>query len=419
MPVNPVGSAFFSSAILLCSCGVPGVGSEAEGVSVAPGPCGRGLLVVESDYQSSNASALSFDGRVLSESLVRSRTESAGFGVALSGDAVLPSTVQAGPRIALIDRFPSGVLRFVDLASARTTSELAVGTGFLANPQDYLEISEHKAYVARYERNSRPGQEAWDSGGDLLIVDPSVPVITGRIDLEPALASAAPQFSPHPGQLLSVDGRVFAVLAAYADDYRTATTSRLVEVDPVSDELVATVELTGLARCASLALSPDHTELAVACTGDALQSASPNLLGSGLAVIDITGAPRLRRRFEASAFGRDPLSFSLAYAAPGVLLFTTFGHLDDSGHVAAQDTLLRLDTASGQVDSLLSSESAPFSLGAVRCQPGCGLCFVADAERAGGSVLRFTVDGAGALGTPSAIQVERRIGLPPRYLSEF
>jgi len=216
-----------------------------------------------------------------------------------------------------------------------------------------------------------------------------------------------------------VDGRVFAVLAAYSDDYRSATTSRLVELDPVRDEVVATVEVTGLERCSSLAISPDHLELALACTGDALQSGMPSLAGSGLAVFDITGAPRLRTRFDAADLGPDPLSFSLAYAAPRVVLLETFGHLQASGAVGALDNLLRLDTSTGHADSLLTSESEPFTLGAIACLPSCGQCFVADAERAGGSVLGFTVDGEGTLGPPSARQAEHRIGLPPRYLSVF
>jgi len=408
-----------AAALALVGCDAPRVTPDAQGVSVMPGPCGRGLLVVESDYQSSNLSALAFDGSVLSSSLASSSTESAGFGLALSGDAALPSGPQVGARVALIDRYPTGILRFVDLASAGIVSELAVGTGFAANPQDYLALSERKAYVPRYEQNPNPGRQAWDGGGDILIVDPSLPAIIGRIALSLALAGEPAQFSAHPGQLLQVDDRVFAVLAGYADDYQSATTSRLVEIDPKRDQLVSVLRLDGLQRCSSLALSPDHTEIALACTGDSLQSATPGLEGSGLALVDISGTPRFKQRFDARGFGPDPLSFSLAYAAPGVLWFGTFGHFEDSGAVGALDRVLRLDTVSGQLDEVLRSEAAPFTLGAVRCEPQCGLCFAADAKRAGGSVLRFVVDAAGVPGIPSAIRVEQRVGLPPRYLGVF
>ena len=108
---------------LLEACSAPRITPDSLGVSVTAGPCGRGLVVVQSDYQSSNVSLLDWEGRVLSESLVSSSTESSGFGVALSADVVTPSSAQNGSEIVLIDRYPAGVLRFVDLRTARVTAE--------------------------------------------------------------------------------------------------------------------------------------------------------------------------------------------------------------------------------------------------------------------------------------------------------
>lgn len=404
---------------LLEACSAPRITPDSLGVSVTAGPCGRGLVVVQSDYQSSNVSLLDWEGRVLSESLVSSSTESSGFGVALSADVVTPSSAQNGSEIVLIDRYPAGVLRFVDLRTARVTAELSVATGFRSNPQDYLLLASDRAYVARYETNSNAGRQAWDAGGDILVVDPSVPAITSRIDLSAALAGESSKFSPHPARLLSVSGRVFALLAAYSDDYTSGTWSRLVELDAQNDSLISTLVLDGLRGCDALAVSPDGLQLAVACTGDDLRSSHPRLEGSGIGLLDIEGAPRVSKRFAASELGNAPLGFSLDYAAPGVLLFNTLGQLDDSGALAAQDSLRRLDTASGQVDELLQSAGEPFTLGGARCAVACGVCFAADAKRSGGSVLRFAVDPAGNLASPSAIRAETRIGLPPRYLGAF
>ncbi|HKO53898.1 MAG TPA: hypothetical protein VJV79_39595 [Polyangiaceae bacterium] len=405
--------------LLLEACSAPRVAHNSLGVSVKPGPCGRGLVVVQSDYQSSNVSLLGFDGQVLSESLVSSSTESSGFGVALSGDVVTPSTPQDGPEIVLIDRYPAGVLRFVDLATARITTELSVATGFRANPQDYLSLAPERAYVARYEANPNAGRQAWDAGGDILIVDPSVPAITGRIDLAAALAGEPAKFSAHPARLLNASGRVFALLAAYSDDYSSGTWSRLVEIDPETDALVSTLVIDGLRGCTAMAISPDGVQLAVACTGDDFRNDQPKLEGSGLALLDIAGTPRLEQRFEASALGDSPLGFGLDYAAPGVLLFNTLGHFEASGALGAEDSLLRLDTATGQVEALLRSAGEPFTLGGARCAMGCGVCFAADAKRAGGSVLRFTVDALSTFAAPTTIRAETRIGLPPRYLGWF
>ena len=409
----------FAFALLLSACGAQRVSPDTQGVSLTPGACGRGLVVVESDYQSSNVSLLGFDGRVLSESLASSSTQGSGFGVGLSGDVVPPWSPQLGANLPLIDRYPAGVLRFIEIATANVVSELPVGTGFRANPQDYLALDEHRAYVARYESNPNAGREQWDQGGDVLIVDPSASAITGRIDLTPAMAGELTRFTPHPARLLEVAGRVFVLLASYADDYSAGTSSRLVELDPNTDAIVSTLVFDGLRGCDALAVSPDRSELAVACTGDDLSDAIPAIDHAGLVLVDLTTTPSEKQRFPARTWGRDPLGFALDYVAPGVLLLTTLGHFDESGAVAALDTLWRLDTASGQSAAILQSERTPFTLGAIRCAPTCSVCFAADAERAGGSVLRFEVDSQAALGAPDAIVVESRVGLPPRYLSVF
>ncbi|MEO6599235.1 MAG: hypothetical protein ABIQ16_05135 [Polyangiaceae bacterium] len=409
----------FASALWLAACGAQRVSPDTQGVSVEPGLCGRGLVVVESDYQSSNVSLLDFDGRVLSRSLASSSTEGSGFGVALSGDLVPASSPDLGPTLPLIDRYPAGVLRFIDLATARVAGELAVGTGFRANPQDYLAVDEHKAYVTRYESNPNPGRQAGDGGGDVLIVDPSLLAITGRIDLAPAMAGEAARFSPHPGGLVRVAGRVFALLASFADDYSSGASSRLVELDPSTDGIVSTLVFDGLRGCAALTVSPDETELAVACSGDDLRHAVPNVDHSGVALVDISGAPIATTTFPASTWGDAPVGFSLDYVAPGVLLLGTLGHFAESGALGALDTLWRVDTRSTLSEVVLHSMRTPFTLGAIRCAPSCGVCFVADAEREGGSVLRFEVDADAALGAPTAIVPEARVGLPPRYLSVF
>jgi DNA-binding beta-propeller fold protein YncE len=378
------------------------------------------LVVVESDYQSSNVSLLGFDGNVLSGSLISSSTQGSGFGTALSSDVVPASSTDPGPRLPLIDRYAPGVLRFIDLATARVASELSVGTGFNANPQDYLVLDVHKAYVARYQVNANPGRQDWDGGGDVLIVDPSLPAISGRIDLLPAMAGEDTQFTPHPARLLQVAGRVFVLLASYANDFLLGgTSSRLVELDPSTDGIVSTLVFDGLRGCDSLAVSPGQTELAVTCTGDDLRDAVAKNDRSGLVLVDISGTPVEKRRFAASSFGDAPVGFAVDYAASSVLLFSSFGHFDESGAIAAQDTLWRLDTADGSHDAVLSSEHTPFTLGAVRCAPACGVCFAADAERGGGSVLRFALDSAAALSAPTLIRADARVGLPPRYLSVF
>jgi hypothetical protein len=375
------------SLACLFACGASRVTPDTRGTTVAAGPCGRGVVVVESDYQSTNV--------------------------------VPPGNAVTGPQLVLIDRTPVGVLRFVDLASAQISSELAVGTGFSANPHDYLPLGEHKAYVSRYDSNPNPGSQPWDGGGDILLVDPLLPAITGRIDLAPAMAGEPAQFTPNPGRLVQVGGRVFVLLASYANDYMSATTSRVVELDPSTDSIVSTTLLDGFKGCDAFALSPEQNELAVACTGGDLQDTPPSIDAAGLALLDISAAPKLSQQFKAALFGTNAVGFSIDYLAPGLLFFGTLGYLEESQAVGALDSLLRLDATSGTFQRILQSQSQPFTLGDVRCAPACGACFVADAERAGGSVLRFAIDASNLLGAPKAIRAETQIGLPPRYLGVF
>ena len=409
----------FAIAVCALGCGAARVTPDTQGTTVAPGECGRGLVVVESDYQSSNVSLLGFDGSVLSRSLLSSSAQSGGFALSLGGDAAPPFSAMTGSSIVVIDRTPKGVLHFVDVTTARVESELVVGTGFSANPHDYLLVNEHRAYVPRYDSNPNPGSEPWDQGGDILLVDPTVPAITGRIDLAPAMAGEPLRFTPNPSLVVRAGARVFALLASFASDYQSATTSRLVELDPSSDSIVSTLLLAGLRGCDALALSPDEMQLAVACTGGDTLSQEPNIEASGLALIDISGSPNLTQHFAASAFGASPIAFSVGYAAQKSIIFGTLGHLAKSRAVATLDLLVRLDTSTGAFAEILRSRSQPFTLGDVRCAPKCGVCFAADAERSGGSVLRFPLDSAGSVAEPVAIRVETQIGLPPRYLGAF
>jgi hypothetical protein len=404
-------------ALCALACGASDRALDTRGTDVQPGPCGRGLVVLESDYQSSNVALLGFDGSVLSPSFAHSRARAAGYGTSLGGDAVPPGSASLGSELVLIDRTPSGVLHFIDVLSSTPSFDVGVDTGFRSNPHDYLALAPNKAYVTRYETNPHPGLEPWDAGSDVLIVDPAAQAPAGRIDLGSTLAGEDPKFQPHPDRLLAAGGRVFVLLSAYAADYGSSAESRLVELDPESDAIVSTLRLHELHGCNALALAPSAEELAVACTGDQLARSVPGPDGSGLVTVDISGIPQEKQRFLAASFGAAPLGFGLDYAAEGVVLFSTLGYLDSSGQPVLRDRLLRLELASSAVQELRTS--APFALGDVRCAPQCAACFVSDASGLFGSVLRYPLDDAATLGAPQSIMPEANIGLPARYLGTF
>ena len=169
-------------AVATMGCNAPLPPGSTGGIDTELGACGRGLVVVQSDYQSTNASLLGLGGQVLSSSFISSATESAELAAPLSGDVVVPTTPAFGAEIVLIDRYPASVLTWVRVEDATVRGQLNVGTGFASNPQDYLLVGDDKAYLSRNERNSQPGAEPFDLGSDLLVIDPGALAITRRID---------------------------------------------------------------------------------------------------------------------------------------------------------------------------------------------------------------------------------------------
>ncbi|HEV8244312.1 MAG TPA: hypothetical protein VGP93_00955, partial [Polyangiaceae bacterium] len=159
----------------LCGCNVESTDKSTGGVDVVGDErCPAGVIAVLGDYMSTQVALLDNDGQALSDSFLSSgSTEASGLAAPLSGDVVPPSSRPDSGEVVLIDRFGTDVITWADPASAEVRTQLPVGTGFSSNPHDYLELSSSKAYVTRYEDNAAPGQQAFDDGGDVLIVDPS------------------------------------------------------------------------------------------------------------------------------------------------------------------------------------------------------------------------------------------------------
>lgn len=392
--------------MLALGCNAPEPPPSTGGTDVPAGECGRGLVVVHvpDDRASTNVGLLALDGRVLSPSFVSSSTQAVGLSAPLSGDIALPSSLAAGPEIILLDRYPASVLSWVDVATAAVRGQLNVGTGFTANPHDYVELSPTKAYVTRYEANPDPGREPFDAGDDLLIVDPSAPAIVGRIDL-PATQTGIPGgFHASPSRAVASGGLVYVVLEGYATGFVNGSApSRVVAVDPDTDSITDVLVLDGVHGCGGLALSPAGDEIALSCSGAWTGAEYPDPETSFVVRVSLAGALTERDRVSAAALGGRSFGFGIDYAAAETLVVLRFG-----------DELLELSPGLGSARELLRAEA--FSLGDVRCAAECSVCYAADA--AAGAVQRFGVTG-GRLGEPAALVVDSLTGLPPRWLGRF
>lgn len=389
--------------------------SPASGVEVAP--CPRGLVVSNTDYQSSNVSLVNWAGEVLSESFISSASTSAGLSAPLSGDVTLPTDVVEGDEVVLLDRYPGSVLTWVHLGTAQVRAQLSVATGFAANPHDYVQVSPTKAYITRYEPNLASGQENFDQGNDILVVDPSQPAIVDRIDLMPVMAGEPADYMPRADRAVLSGEQLIVLAGSMHADFLTAVESRLAVIDTATDTLERVVPLPGLRGCAGLQSSPDNSAIAVVCSGELAGGSAPTLDDSGVVVLSL---PELEEqyRYPAARFGESSIAFNVAWIDTSNLLLTTFGSFAKGNTPAVDDTLFQLDLESGEFEVLLRSQDTPFTIGELRCgwRPECSACFVTDASR---HVLhRYEVQD-GRLGASRAITVDSQVGLPPRYLGIY
>lgn len=418
----PFAGAFLAGVLgMLLGCNAPEPPPSTGGTDIGDGPCGRGAVVVSSDYQSTNVSLISWNGDVLSASFISSASTSAALSAPLSGDVIVPTMRAQGDRLVLIDRLPASVLTWANVRTGAIDGQLSVATGFGANPQDYVETPSGKAYVTRHEPNLAAGAEPFDGGSDVLVLDPEARAIVDRIDLTPAIAGEGPTIHPRPSRAVLIEDSLYVLLTATSLDFTASAASRLVEIDTRDDEIQRVTVLDGLHGCGGLAVSASGSRLAVVCTGTFASGSTSNADEAGLVVL-ARGAEGLveERRWKASDLGEGTPGFSVAFAAEDLLLLTTLGRdaLSEGGPL--DDTLTAVPLTGGEPWVLLRSKERPFSLGEVRCASVCGRCFVADAESEGGVVHSFDVNaGTEALVHEAAFHVDTEIGLPPRYLGAF
>ncbi len=400
--------------IALCAtaCNAPTPPEATGGADLPGGPCGRGLMVVSSDYQSTNVSLTNIDGTLVSSSVVSSASASSALSAPLSGDVVSPNSRLVGDDLVLLDRYPASVLTWVNHTTGEVRAQLDVSTGFAANPRDYLELESpegKRAYVTRFETNAAPGAEAFDEGGDVLIVDSDVPAIRGRIDLAPAMQDA-PGFQPRASRMVRFGDSVLVLLLAYNADFSDAAPSRVVRIDPSSDTIEEVAVLDDLYGCEGLSATSD--KVVVSCSGLLAGGNTTSPVGSGVAVLNT--ALEVQTVMAEDLIGQ-PLGFSAAATQTGILV-TALGAFSTHGE-DVPDVLLHVNE-DGTHETILET-TRPFELGEVRCigisaeSPTCGGCFVTDGERVG----LHHLNGNGE--APQFLPLDDGIGLPPRTLGLF
>lgn len=408
-----------------------GVGSEggAGGAGGGNGSenCADGVAVVLSDYISTQIALSTLEGETQSESFISTgSSKTDGLSFALSGDVGLPSSRTSSGKVVLIDRFGTNVITWVAPATAKVEAQLPVGTGFESNPNDYLEIGAGRAFVTRYEDNAAPGEEDFDTGGDVLIIDTQTPEIVGAIELprsaelDPGGAKADAPLPPRPVGMTRVGDLVLVPLERLSSDWTTMGEAVLAGISIAKEEVVFVQPLSGLKACGRAALSPDGKKLAIACTGlISFTGEVEDETQSALVLLDATtNPPEELARFAATELAGGPIQNDVVFASDDRVLLKTQTALGGPDN----NRWLAVALEDGTVTTLL--EAGPgdkggkgLVYGGMSCSPGCSnVCLLADSDRR--ELARVSVDADGEITLIDSLKVETKVGLPPRDVSQ-
>jgi hypothetical protein len=405
-----------ATAVLLLGCNVTPA-QVTGGVDLPTrGDCPRGTAVVSTDFQSSEIALLAPDGNVESTAFMSSASTAAtGLAAPFSGDLAVASASSRPGELVVIDRLFTNVLTFVDIRTAEVRAQLPVGTGFEANPQDYLELSDRVAFVPRPGEDPSPGSEPFDAGSDLLVVDPSVPRITGSLPMP-----RREGYRPNPVAVTPFGNHVLVTLQHARPGYNGFAESELVGIGIESQRISYRVPLTGLKSCGRAELSPSRAVIAVACLGfiDRVGNGKEPET-SGLVLLDaLTVPPQERGRFAALDLVGTTIQSSLEFVSERVVLFKTQTALGAD----RDNQLFSLDLDTGATTLLATAARDQSGLGygiafsGMSCRAGCGdPCLVADRSR--GKLLRFQVQDG--VPVPDTDVVIDGAGLPPTVVTPF
>lgn len=374
-----------------------------------------GLAVLSSDYTSTSISLVDpATGKVTKDNCIHSGTQTPQNSLALSGDVGLPSQPQPMNLLVAIDRANSA-LTWIDPTTCKPLRQLDVSTGFYSNPYDVIAVSPTKAYVTRYERNAAPTPDPadHDEGDDLLIIDPSVPAITGRIALS-SYAVTVPNATilARPAGALLIEDKLYVMLASLSSDFLAAGHGRLAVVDTATDQVTDTIDIPDFKNCGSMSYVESTKTLVVGCGGsfaDPDQAAT-----SGIAYIDLGAAPpRMTRKHAATPFGGRAVAGYAGDARDGALGFgVTFGEFGGD----PKDQFWAFDVMAGTATKLADASDS-FTFGDVLVDAQRQRVYLTDGNASTPRVHVYSFASDPTLDT--SINASAATGLPPRELAWY
>jgi hypothetical protein len=364
------------------------------------------LVLLSSDYKSSSVSLYDpATSKLVDDCLAP---------ISLSKDVTLPTGTQGGD-VVVLDR-EQALLSFVSPSTCAVRAQLSVSTGgFKSNPHDVVHISPTKAYVTRYEKNAAPtpATDDFDEGDDLLIIDPSVPKVTGRIDMSSHAATVpGATLQARPDRAVLANGLVYVTLNNLAGDFSVAGPGRVVVIDPATDAVTGMLDLPKQSGCSGIAADEKSMKLYLSCGGEF--SDPDQTATSALVEIDLKGPmPALGKIVGGKDLGTQPVSyFPAALIVGGDTAFaSTSGALDfTSGAQTAPDTLYAIALGTGAGTKVI--DGGAFNLGRPAIDAVSMKLFLPDGDAITPRVRVFDVSAAPVAGTP--FEPNPAEHLPPR-----
>jgi len=390
-----------------------GAGNDAEPLAYA---------VMASDRTVSTIALLRPDGRLLVSDLVHSGSAPAGLSTALSGDVALPTRSGERSRLVLIDRFRTDVVTRIDVAAGAVLGQVRLhaatadreGRAYSGNPQDYVYLDAHSAWVSRYNPNLSVAVDHPDAGNDLIEIDVGEHELTGRrIDMG-ALDASAERRNPdsgeseqvrayaRPSRMVRIGARLVVGLSRLSAGFDAVAEGRVALVDLESGD-VRGLALPDLRNCSQVVPVPDAPErVAVACTG-LLRGAFGE--GTGVALLELAGEElQIVHVFRAQAQAGAAIAvFGLVALGGSAVVAVEPGRAPgpSSGPDSRGDRLYRIDLASGE-QQLVFESAASFTIGEGSYNPHQRVLLVPDASvdgdgRPSAGVRRFELGDDGEI----------------------
>lgn len=390
-------------------------GGGSDGGGGAGGPLTSGIAIVSSDYMTTVVSLV--DPRVpvlATDDCIDSGTKAPMLSQVLSGDVVLPSQPTLAHTLLLVDR-SNAVLTWLDPGKCTVRAQLSVKTGFKSNPRDVVSVTASKSYVLRYDANPTPTADAadFDEGDDLLVIDPELPKITGRIDLGPY--ATKPGVLARPDRGMWIDGKVYLTLANLSDGYKDAGEGRILIVDPAADSVSGMIDLPGLKGCQGLSYIEATKTLLCAC-GGAFSDGAMQAAGSALVTIDLDAAkPAVKRTYPASSFGGRAISAGyVAGLGAAAAYVVTAGEFSGP----PPDQLWAVDLSSGAA-TMVESASAGFVYNGLLVDPARKRLYLTDAAMKTPRLDTYDLTTATMPLRSTAFDANPAQMLPPREIGWF